>query len=101
MKSNYKAILFHPDGDYVTDFRDSSTKQEVWDSIVDMGGRWIFYPICFVGTDKTIVDTPEGLEHLKGKRIETVRYYLKTVWHRDSDGVCDVINNGLPLNLIY
>lgn len=100
----YQAILFHPEGDYVTDFRESETKQDVWDRVADMGSRWIFYPIIFVATDKTVVDTPEGLEHLKGKRIKTVQAHIKEVWDQSEERrqeICDSINAGEPLNLIY
>ena len=45
MKNNYQAILFHPEGDYVTDFTGRATVQEVWEEIAEMGSRWIFYPL--------------------------------------------------------
>lgn len=92
----YKAILFAPDGDYVTDFTNTDTKQEVWDKINDMGSRWVFYPICFVAK-KIIVDTPEGLEHLKGKTIKQISEHLKNT---DQDELCKYINNGWPLQTI-
>lgn len=38
---NYKATLFHPEGDSVTDFR-RDTKEEVWNEVANMGSRWIF-----------------------------------------------------------
>lgn len=94
MKNNYQAVLFAPDGEHVTDFRDSATKDDVWDMVNDMGSRWIFYPIVFVATDKTIVDTPEGLEHLKGTRIKTMS---KILANADQNILCDYINNGWPL----
>lgn len=97
----YKAILFHPEGDFVTDFQNNKTKQEVWDKVNNMGSRWIFYPLPFVATDKTIVETPEGLEFLKGKRINSVKEYLKFQWSYNADKICEGINNGLPLNWIY
>jgi len=92
----YKAILFAPDGDFVTDFY-SDNKEDIWDSVNDMGSKWIFYPIVFIATDKTIVDTPEGLEHLKGKRITTVRNHIKNVYEQ----VCDSISEGMPLHILY
>jgi len=98
---NYKAILFHPAGDFVTDFRDRTSKDKVWEAVADMGSRWIFYPLVFVSTDKTIVDTPEGMEYLKGKRITTVKKYLADIWKEQADQVCTIINEGLPLNWIY
>jgi hypothetical protein len=54
----YKAVLFHPEGDFVTDFTNRNEIEDVWDMVNDMGSRWIFYPIVFVATDTTIVDTP-------------------------------------------
>jgi hypothetical protein len=91
----YKAILFHPEGDYVTDYRDTPTKEEVWERINDQGSRWIFYPLPFVCTDKTVVDTPEQLEFLKGKRIKTVQAYLSDVWKAgDQDFICNAISDG-------
>jgi MoaA/NifB/PqqE/SkfB family radical SAM enzyme len=91
----YKAILFHPEGDYVTDFSNSETVEEVWDRVADMGSRWIFYPIVFVATDKTIVSTPEHLEHLQGRRIRTVKRYIEDVWNTgDKDFICSAIEDG-------
>ena len=98
--TKYQAVLFHPEGDYVTDFKDNS-KEAIWNQLADMGSRWVFYPICFVATDKTIVDTLPELKHLKGKRIKTVSKYLNDIWKENADDVCDVINNGLPLSWVY
>ena len=97
----YKATLFHPEGDFVTDFRGEKTISDVWEGINSMGSRWIFYPLCFVTTDKTIVDTPEGMEFLKGKRIKTVKKYLSDKWNENSEKICNVINGGGPLWAIY
>jgi hypothetical protein len=73
MKNKYQAVLFAPDGDYVTDFHGKDTVREVWDCIADMGSRWVFYPFCCVGTDKTIIEVwDNGPIRLKGKRIKTV-----------------------------
>ena len=96
----YKAILFSPDGDFVTDFH-SDNKDDVWNSVNNMGSKWIFYPIVFVATDKTIVDTIEGLEHLKGKRITTVRNHIKNVYEKNEQDVCDAINEGVPLHFLF
>jgi hypothetical protein len=97
----YKAFLFHPEGDYVTDFEDRNTKEEVWKEVENMGSRWIFYPIALVGTDKRIVDTPEGLEFLKGKGIKKVREFLSKEWKEKAQHICDCINAGMPFNYIY
>ena len=98
---NYKAILFHPEGDYVSDFTDRKEIQEVWEEVSEMGSRWIFYPIPFVATNKTIVDTIEGLEWMKGKRITTIQKFLRQIWEQDKDNVCKWINEGWPLSDIY
>jgi len=97
----YQATLFHPEGDYVTDFRNQPTTSDVWDYINNMGSRWIFYPLAFVTTDKTVIDTPEGLEHLKGKRIKTVVKYLQSFWANDAEEICNTIEAGYPLHQVY
>lgn len=97
---NYKAILFHPEGDYVTDFQRES-KDEIWHELEEMGSRWIFYPISLIGTDKTIVDAPQGLEFLIGKRIKTVIQFFKNEWKERKDEICEAFNYGLPLQHIY
>jgi len=98
---NYKAILFHPEGDFVTDFTQRQNVSDVWNEINEMGSRWIFYPIPFVTTDKTIIDTPEGMEFLKGKRITTAIKFFKETWENDKENICSYLNEGLPLSFIY
>ena len=101
MKNNYQAVLFAPDGIFVTDFRDREDKQEVWEEIAEMGSRWIFYPIPFVATDKTIVDAPEGMEYLIGKRIKTAAKFLADCYKDNEHDICDQLNDGIPLSMIY
>lgn len=101
MKNKYKALLFHPDGDYVTDFRDRDTIEEVWDEIADMGSRWFFYPLCFVATDKTIADAPDQLRGMKGKRISTIQKYFRDTWKGRADEISETINEGFPLYHVY
>lgn len=98
---NYKATLFHPQGDSVSDFYNRQTIDEVWSEINDMGSRWIFYPISFVTTDKTIVDTPHGLEFLKGKRIKTAAKFFSEQWAQRADAICNLIESGAPFYVIY
>lgn len=97
----YNATLFHPEGDYVTDFYNRKTVSDVWDEVNDMGSRWIFYPIPFVTTDKTVIAAPEGLEFLNGKRIKTVRKFLAAQWNERAEEICNLLNAGMPLNFIY
>lgn len=106
---NYKAVLFHPSGDWVTDFYGSHTIEEVWESINDMGSKWIFHPICFVTSGsplmtvhlEQIVDTPTGLEFMKGWTIGQVKAFLKSKWDADSDSICEMINDNYPMSFIY
>jgi len=81
----YRAILFAPDGDWVTDFS-ADTKEEVRELLADKGSRWIFYPFEGIITDKgrlttsrqRLVDIAPNLpKELVGKRISTVSDYLK------------------------
>jgi len=97
----YKAILFHPEGDSVTDFKGRKTKQDVWDELENMGSRWIFYPLAFVATDKRIVDTPSGLEFLKGKKPANISKFLNNEWKLRADEICKGISGGIPLSHIY
>ncbi len=71
----YKAVFFHPEGDFVSDFRSNSVS-EVWEHINNMGSKWISYPICFVATEKVIVSTPKKFMFLKGKHITTAKKYF-------------------------
>ena len=97
----FRAILFNPTGDHVTDFTGRESKQAVWDEINDMGSRWIFYPIPFIVTGDWIVDTPEGMEFLNRKNLHTVEKYFNETWEQNSEQICDDMNNGLPLSAIY
>ena len=77
MEGKYRAVLFSLDGGYITDFIGKKTKKEVQDCINSMGSRWFYYPLWTIGTDKTIVETPEGFSELKNKRILTVKKYIQ------------------------
>lgn len=102
MKRTYKAVLFHPEGDHVTDFEQRKNIDQVWDELNNMGSRWFFYPLYFVASNKNrIVDTPEGMEFLKYKSVQTVRNYLAERWQDNKEEICEVINEGGPIGLIY
>ena len=81
----YKACLFSPDGDWVTDYRGCETIQEVWDNLADMGSRWFFYPFHTVIRDnglvtthlKRIVEAGEPFADLAGCTIQTFAKMLK------------------------
>ncbi len=74
----YKLICMSFDGEYITEAKGSDIS-ELWDHANDMGSRWFFYPFSFVCTDKTVVDTPNGLTMLANKRIKTVQRMFKTL----------------------
>lgn len=84
-KPVYKAILFAPDGDWVSDFN-SATKEEVWDKVAEMGSRWIFYPLAAVAKgnehyateEDWIIESDNGLETLglKTGKIKTFKRCL-------------------------
>ena len=76
MKTIYSAICFAPDGEHVRDFY-SDSKDSVLHEIEHMGSRWIFYPFVFIATEKTIVDAPDCLGFLNGKRVKTVERFFK------------------------
>lgn len=79
----YKAILFSVDGDWVTDYYDCKTIEEVEEYLANRGSRWYFFPFEFVikdkgNTDKSqrVLSVPYELQHLKGKSIKTVIDYI-------------------------
>ena len=88
---NYQALLISTDGkDYVLDFHNQNTVNDVWDKIADMGSKWFFYPLCFVITDdntairskvdilrKRIIDTPEHFEEYKNVTVKTAMTMLQ------------------------
>jgi glycine/D-amino acid oxidase-like deaminating enzyme len=81
--SSYKAALFAPDGEWVTDYR-GDTVEAVWDQLEDRGSRWYFYPYPVVIVDhggvttttQRIVSTGEGYESAKGRTLRTFGQWL-------------------------
>ena len=81
----YQAILFAPDGEFVTDFK-RETKQEVEDCINGMGSRWIFYPIVAIikadvatKTSNKRLDIEEAgwLDIFNNKAVKTLVKFLQ------------------------
>jgi hypothetical protein len=81
------AVLFAPDGEYVTDYHDSESVEVVTERLADQGSKWYFYPFEIVVLDKgwesrtdlwsqRIVDIWEPLTYFKGRRVSTFRQYL-------------------------
>jgi hypothetical protein len=85
MSNKCKLICMSFDGEYVTELPrnvDSfESVQEAWEWADDMGSRWFFYPFSFVVTEsgETIKDTPNGLEFLRGKQVDTIVKLFETV----------------------
>jgi hypothetical protein len=77
---SYKAILFAPDGDWVTDYRWCNTVEEVRERVANQGSRWTFYPYAFVILDRgdittdrqRIIDAPDMMRGLVGYGVKTV-----------------------------
>jgi hypothetical protein len=103
---SYQAILFAPDGDYVTDFHGCESIEEVTDKLADMGSRWYFYPFTFVVCDKTpgytigkdmmrqrIVDAPPELGILAGKTVKSVQAFIK----ENGELLCANLNANFPV----
>ena len=89
----YQAILFSPDGDFVTDAHNTESIEKVWERVNDWGSRWFFYPFVFVTTENKgrIVDCPDFpyLNQMKYKSIKTVSEFIK----ENGQELCDILNN--------
>ena len=83
----YKAILFSPNGDYVTDCL-GQTKEEVWDKISNLGSRLVSYPYPAIIKDlggntlstqkvcEVYTEYDSSTKWMKGKSIKTIQTYL-------------------------
>lgn len=81
----YKAVLFAPDGDWVTDFK-GDTKDEIIEQLANRGSRWYFYPFEGIILDKgRLTKSTQRLvglasnvpQELVGKSIRAVGKWLK------------------------
>ena len=52
-----KAVLFAPDGDWVTDYK-GNTKEDVIDQLANRGSLWYFYPFEGIILNRGGVTTP-------------------------------------------
>jgi hypothetical protein len=98
----YRAALFAPDGEYVTDYA-APTIAEVWDRHDNGGSRWYFYPFPVIVTDRPrgtiadtqrIVDAPDALRIVKGKTLRTFARMLASLTDTDRAALYD----GIPLD---
>ena len=76
----YQLLVMGFDGEYKIEGLFHSIS-EAWDRSNDMGSRWYFYPWHFVVTEsgKTIIDSPEMLQHFNGKRLSTAVKHFSTL----------------------
>jgi hypothetical protein len=94
----YTAVLFAPDGEWVTGYRGCSTVDGVIDQLVNQGSRYYFYPFHAVITDnrgftsenQRIVDAAFPFEDLKGK---TVRTMSRVISNTDALTLYDILSN--------
>jgi len=78
----YKAILFAPDGDWVTDFT-SSNIEGVIEKLCNRGSLWWFYPFEGIIVDhgtttsrQFVVNMAPPFHFLKGKSIKTISTFI-------------------------
>lgn len=81
MPSKYHVELYAPDGDKVTDFRDSETVEDAWESVNNMGSRWYFYPYPVVietnsDTIAGVIDSPMNPTELIGQPSKEFKTWL-------------------------
>ena len=82
----YRAVLFSPDGDWVTDF-EGETKEDVQEMLADRGSRWYFYPfeaiirdgvtVPTISSRNRLVDALEPLDAFIGKSIKSASRFLR------------------------
>lgn len=79
-----KAVLFSPDGYWVTDCR-GETVEDVFQALNNLGSKWFFYPYShFIIRDngaltkgtQRIVAAHEPFEEFQGRTINTVSRFL-------------------------
>lgn len=82
--NRYKAVLFAPDGDWVTDYK-ANTKVEVISKLADGGSKWYFYPFeglildkgaLTSGTQRLLDVAPNLPRELVGKSIRTMSRWI-------------------------
>ena len=88
----YKAVLFAPDGDWITDCK-GDTKDEVIEAMANLGSRWYFYPIALgIILDKgsltretqRLVDVAPNIPRVfVGKSIRTARKWLQSLTKKE------------------
>lgn len=90
----YKAVLFAPDGDWVTDCK-GDTKDEVIEQLANLGSRWFFYPIEGIILDKSglttanqrVIDMAPPFQHLTGRSIRTIKRELMAIPEDDWNSI--------------
>jgi hypothetical protein len=92
----YKAVLVAPDGDWVTDYAESESVEDVENALADQGSRWYFYPFHGVIRDNGRLTTDRQrlascawpFEHLQGR---TVRTFRRTIAEMPEDELAEIL----------
>lgn len=69
----YNVICMSFDGEFKRERPMFDDIEKAWEYSSNLGSKWYFYPFHFVATEKTIIDSPEPLEWIRGKRIKTIQ----------------------------
>lgn len=79
----YKAILFSPDGDFVTDC-EAETVEKVWEKVNELGSKWYFYPIPAVvhnvgrvTPEAILVDVTPAMSEYRRRKVRTLQTDLR------------------------
>lgn len=85
-----KLLCMAFDGESKLERAEFKTVEEVWEYSGDLGSKWYFYPFHFAVTNSglTIKDAPFPLQHLQGKRVDTVeRLFEKLSKEEEAQGM--------------
>lgn len=94
----YKAILVAADGDWVIDYEDSPTIEDVEQRLADQGSRWYFYPFHGVIRDngrlatgtQRLVSCAWPFEEMQGK---TIRTFTRVIAEISEENLRDIIEH--------
>jgi len=79
----YKLACIATDGDFVTEYQEFDTVEEVWDFCNNMGSRWFFYPypVVFDSKTKIVVSTTEEFsKDWNNLDLHTFAKLVQTLW---------------------
>jgi len=94
----YQASLFSTDGQWVTDYQNSNTVEEVEESLANQGSRWFFYPFHVVIVDhnngwtkdnQRIMSAAWPFEDMKGKTLKTFGKMIANLSDNEKAAILD------------